>query len=88
MMEARVRTSDKFRLHLNTMSLRPFSIIVITPLMGMKCDSVDDTMISTPKILSIMPRRYRLDTGRSWRSVRRWMAFCSGRCALSGEARG
>ena len=87
-MEARVRTSDKFRLHLNTMSLRPFSIIVITPLMGMKCDSVDDTMISTPKILSIMPRRYRLHTGRSWRSVRRWMAFCSGRCALSGEARG
>lgn len=69
-MEARVRTSDKFRLHLNTTSLRPFSVIIIIPLMGMKCDNVDDTMISTQKILSIMPRRYRLDTGRSWRSVR------------------
>lgn len=71
MMEARVRTSDKFRLHLNTVSLRPFSVIIITPLMRMKCDNVDDTIIGTQKILSIMPRRYRLDTERSRRSVRR-----------------
>lgn len=69
MMEARVRTSDKFRLHLNTASLRPFSVIIVTPLMRMKCDSVDDTIISTQKILSIMLRRCRLDTGRL-RSVR------------------
>lgn len=71
MMEARVRTSDKFRLHLNTVSLRPFSVIIITPLMRMKCDNVDDTIIGTQKILSIMPHRYRLDTERSRRSVRR-----------------
>lgn len=70
-MEVRVRTSDKFRLHLNTASLRPFNVIIITPLTRMKCDNVDDTIISTQKILSIMPHRYRLDTGRLRRSVRR-----------------
>lgn len=53
-MEARVRTSDKFRLHLNSASFRPFSVI-ITPLTGMQCGDVGDKMMGMPKILYSTP---------------------------------
>lgn len=51
MMEVRVGTSDKFKLHLNSTSFRPFSVI-ITALMGMKCGDIGEKMISTENIFA------------------------------------